>query len=144
MQLGQAAAVGVGHEQVNRSERVAQLALEALAQLLETLAGGAADQHRLGMAQPQLGSLVGVEQVDLVEHQQPGPIAGADLLERLLDRLLHDRPLLLGRRAVEHVGQQLRAAGLLERRAEGVDQLVGKLGDEADRVGHQVRACRRA
>ena len=31
--------------------------------------------------------------------------------------------------------------GLLERRLEGLDELVGQLLDEADRVGHQVRAA---
>ena len=35
--------------------------------------------------------------------------------------------------------QQLRAARLLERGGERVDELVGKLADEADRVGQQVR-----
>ena len=35
--------------------------------------------------------------------------------------------------------QQLGAARLLERGAERVDELVGKLADEADRVGQQVR-----
>ena len=34
--------------------------------------------------------------------------------------------------------QQIRAARLLERRAEGVHELVGQLADEADRVGQQV------
>ncbi len=36
--------------------------------------------------------------------------------------------------------EQLRAARLLERRRERVHQLVGKLADEADGVGQQVRA----
>ena len=45
----------------------------------------------------------------------------------------------LGRRGVEHVREQLRAARLLERGRERVHQLVGQLADEADRVRQQVR-----
>ena len=42
------------------------------------------------------------------------------------------------RGGVEHVREQLGAARLLERRGERVDQLVGQLADEADRVRQQV------
>ncbi len=92
------------------------------------------------MAQAQLVALLGVEQVDLVEHKQARALAGADLLERLLDGLLHDLGLLLGRGSVEHVREQVGAARLLERRTEGVDELVRELCDEADGVGQQVPA----
>ena len=50
----------------------------------------------------------------------------------------------LGRGCVEHVREQVGAARLLERRAERVDELVGKLADEADGVGQQVRAAAEA
>ncbi len=79
------------------------------------------------MAQAQLVALDLVEQVDLVEHEQPRAIAGADLLERLLDGVLHDLGLLLGCGGVEHVREQIGAARLLERCSERVDELVGKL-----------------
>ena len=52
---------------------------------------------------------------------------------------LLDRPTMLGRVAVGHVDdleQDVAAIHLLERCAEGVDQLVGQLVDEADRVSH--------
>ena len=38
VQLGEAAAVGVGHQQVDRAQRVRELVLEALAELIEALA----------------------------------------------------------------------------------------------------------
>ncbi len=38
VQLGEAAAVGVGHEQLERAKRVRELALDALAELLQPLA----------------------------------------------------------------------------------------------------------
>ena len=79
------------------------------------------------MAQAQFVARAVVEQVGLVEHEQARLVAGADLLERLLDGVAHDLQLLLRRRGVEHVHQQVGAARLLERRGEGVDQLVGKL-----------------
>ena len=41
------------------------------------------------------------------------------------------------------MGQQIGAAGLLERRAEGVHQLMRQLADETDRVAHEVLpSCR--
>ena len=122
-----------------------QLARDALAQLLQPLARGAPlTSTGIGMAQPQLVAGVLIEQVHLVEDQQPRPLARADLLERLLDRMPHDARLLLGRGGVENVREQIGAAGLLERRREGVDELVGQLADEADRVGQQVRPAAQA
>ena len=40
--------------------------------------------------------------------------------------------------------QQVGADRLLERRAEGVDELVGQLADEADRVGEEMRSAAEA
>ena len=97
VQLGEAAAVGVGHEQVERPQRVRQLALDALAELFQPFAADAADEHGIGVAQAQFVALGLVEQVGLVEHEQPWPVAGADLLERLLDGVAHHVGLLLGR-----------------------------------------------
>ena len=48
---------------------------------------------------------------------------------------------LLRRRGVDHVQDQVGEHGLLERRLERLDQLVGQLLDEADRVGQQVAAA---
>ena len=70
-----------------------------------------------------------------------GFVAGADLLQHLVDGLHVDQPPLLRRRRVDHVQDQVGQHGLLERRLEGLDQLVGQLLDEADRVGQQVVAA---
>ena len=48
--------------------------------------------------------------------------------------------LVLVDRGVDHVQDQVGEPRLLERRAERVDELVGKLADEPDGVGHQVVA----
>src|SRR6202161_2431642 len=97
VQLGEAAAVGVRHEQLDAAQRVLELVDDPLAELLEALAGDAADEHGVGMAQAQLLALVLAEQVDLVQHEQPWPLAGADLLERLLDGVTHLIGVLLRR-----------------------------------------------
>ena len=89
------------------------------------------------MAQRDLAALLLVEQVGLVEHQQPRLLAGADLLQHLVDRVHVGAPPLLGRRGVDHVEDQVGEHGLLQRRLERLDQLVGQLLDEADRVGRR-------
>ncbi len=121
-----------------------ELAFQTRAQRLQALARHAAHQHRVRVAQAQLVAFPLVEQIDLVQHQYPRALAGADLLQRLLDRVLHRLGLTLGRRGVEHVGQQVGAAGLLQRRAERIDQLVRQLADEPDRVAHEILPSRLA
>ena len=137
VQLGQAATVGVGHQQVH-GRSVRELLLDALPKLLQTLAADAADEHGVGVAQAELLAPLLVEQVGLVEDEQARAVAGADLLERLLDRAAHQLLLGLRRGGVEHMQEQIGPAGLLERRRERVDELVGQLSDEADGVGEQI------
>ena len=122
-----------------------ELALDALAQLLEALPVTPLTSTASGWRRRSSSRASLVEQVDLVEHQQPRALAGADLLERLLDRALHDRsPAASGAEASSTCSEQIGAARLLERGAERVDQLVGQLADEADGVGQQVGAARPA
>ena len=93
------------------------------------------------MAQQHLGALVLVEQVGLVEDEQARLLAGADLLQHLVDRLHVGQPPLLRRGGVDDVQDQVGEHGLLQRRLERLDQLVGQLLDEADGVGEQVVAA---
>ena len=92
------------------------------------------------MAELELAAAVVVQQVDLVQRQQPRPLAGADLVEHVVDGRQLGGQLVLRGRGVRHVQDQVRGQRLLERRAEGLDQLMGKLADEADSVGQQVAA----
>ena len=78
----------------------------------------------VGMAERELAPALLVEHVGLVEHEQARLVAGADLLEHVLDRARHLDELLLGGAGVDHVQDQVGPVGLLERRAERVDQLV--------------------
>ena len=91
-----------------------------------------------------------VEQVGLVEHEDLGLLARADLLEHVVDRAHHraisSSPALASTTWRISVG----VPRLLERRGERVDELMGQLADEADGVAEQVgapgdlqRACRR-
>ena len=57
------------------------------------------------------------------------------LVEHGLDRLAVLMGVLVG--AVHHLQQQVGTGDLLERGAEGGDELVGQLVDEAHRVGEQ-------
>ena len=91
----------------------------------------------------ELGAALGVERVGLVEDQQARPLAGADLLEHVVDRAQHLEHLVLLDGGVDDVEDEVGEARLLERRAERLDELVGQLADEADGVGQQVRPAAR-
>ena len=66
-----------------------------------------------------------------------GTSAGADLGQHRAHGV--DLPLGVRRRAVDHVHEEVGLLHHLEGRAEGLDQLVGQLADEPDRVGHEHR-----
>ena len=93
------------------------------------------------MREAQLLAALVVERVGLVEHEQARAVAGADLLEDVVDGAQHLVHLLLGHGGVDDVQDEVGDARLLQRRAEGVDELVGQLADEADGVGQQVGAA---
>jgi len=56
-----------------------------------------------------------------------GRFACTDLLEHVLDRAHHAQAILLLRRRVDHVQDEVGQPRLLQRRAERVDELVGSL-----------------
>ena len=91
-----------------------------------------------GWREAQLLAALVVEGVGLVEHEQARAVAGADLLEDGVDGAQHLVHLDLGHRGVDDVQHEVGHGRLLERRAEGVDELVGQLADEADGVGQQI------
>ena len=93
------------------------------------------------MREAQLLAALGAQGVGLVEHEQARAIAGADLLEDHVDGAQHLVHLHLGHGGVDDVQHEVGDRRLLERRAEGVDELVGQLADEADGVGEQVGAA---
>ena len=64
-------------------------------QVVEALARQRAHQDPVGVAVAQLVALLGVERVDLVEHEQPRAVAGADLLEHVLDGAQHLQAVVL-------------------------------------------------
>ena len=88
----------------------------------------------------ELGPALVVDEVGLAEHQHPRRLVGADLVQHVLDGAHHREQLLLRRRGVDDVEDQIGEPRLLERRPERIDELVGQLADEADGVGQQVVA----
>jgi len=137
VQLMQPRALAVGDEQLDLGQGVFECPLDPLPQCLDALVGQRGDQHRPRMAQQRLAAPVFVEQVDLVEHQQARLVARADLLQHRIDRLEVRKPALLGRCCIDHLQDQVGEDRLLEGCLEGLDQLVGQLLDEADRVGEE-------
>ncbi len=97
--------------------------------------------HRVRVGEFDLVALVVVQQVGLVEDQEARLLPRPDLLQHLVDRVHVDHPPLFGLGGVDDVDDQVGQRRLLERRLERLDQLVGQLLDEADRVGQQVVAA---
>ncbi len=134
-------ALGVGDQQLHRRRVSSKDAAIGVEQLLDPSAVERRDQHRArDGASSDLGALL-VEQVELVEDDQPRRVAHADLLQHSSTaRIATARPLLR-RGRVDDVEDQVGDHGLLERRLERLDELMRQLADEADRVGEQVVAA---
>jgi len=74
-----------------------------------------------------------LDEIGLVERNQPGLVAGAQLVEHGLDGRAVLAQVRIGR--VDDLDQDVGPVDLLEGRAERVDQLVRELVDEPDRIG---------
>ena len=81
------AALAVGQQQLDVREAALELLLDALAQLLDALARERA-QTRIapGWRKPTSSRRSVVQRVGLVEHEQARLLAGADLVEDVVDR----------------------------------------------------------
>ena len=90
------------------------------------------------MAMGELGATVVADPVGLGEDQQARRLVGADLMQDVVDRAGHRLQLLLVDRGIDDMEDQVGAPRLLQRCAEGIDELVGQLADEANGVGQQI------
>src|SRR4051794_16417054 len=117
VQLRQAPALGVGHEQLDGLQGAAERRLDGVLERFEPLPRDPRDEHAVGMAEAQFAAALVVEHVGLVEHEQPGLGAGVDLLEHVVDGAHHPLELLLGDARVDDVKDQVGQPGLLERGA---------------------------
>jgi hypothetical protein len=127
VQLGQPAALAVGQQQVDRAEQALELLLDAVAQRVDALAGQGADEDRFGVAEAELAAALVGQRVGLVEHEQRRALAGADVVEHVLDGVLHLHQVVLVGAGVDDVDDEVGQPRLLQRGAEGLDELVGSL-----------------
>ena len=141
MQLREPRPFGVGNQQLNVREGVLKRPLDPRPQLVQSLVRQRRDEHRVGMVQPHLLALGVIQQVRLVEDEQPRTVAGADLLQHRVDRPHVGQAPLLRRGGIDDVQDQIGEDGLLQGRLEGLDQLMRQFLDEADGVGQQVVAA---
>src|SRR6476646_808831 len=81
VQLGQAPALGERQQQVDAAQRLAEGALDAVAERFEPLAGQRRHDDPVGMGEAQILAALVVDRVALVEDEQPRALAGADLVE---------------------------------------------------------------
>ena len=92
----------------------------------------------VGLLDAELPGVGGIQQVDLVEDEQPRRRVSADLLEDRVHRRNRLAPPALGLGRVHDVDDEIGEDRLLERRLERLDELMRELADEADRVGDEV------
>src|SRR6478609_3337667 len=129
----------VGHEDLDLDVRLRQLVVDEGAQVVQ--AGAGAGRHGDAVL------LVAAEPVEHLRVGDGGLVDDDDLLDLVTadlgEHLAHGRdlPLGVGVRAVDDVQEQVGVADLLERRAEGLDELVRQAADEADGVGERVDAA---
>ncbi len=131
-------ALAVREEQADRAQGAVEEVREARPQVIEPLPRRRRDVRGVRVERLQAGALARVgDRVDLVEDDDPRG-ARTDHVEHLGDGLVSRRSL---RRLEARVGDdqdEVRQRRLFERRSEGVDELVGQLADETDRVGDYV------
>ena len=112
MELGEAPALLVGHEQVHRPECGQEAGLDRLAQLLEASPSRPSlDGARV--AECELAPALVVQQVDLVQREQPRPLRDADFGKHVVHRGQHLRELAFRHGGVGHVHDQIRPHRLL-------------------------------
>ena len=89
------------------------------------------------MAEAQGRSVVGRDEVHLVEHQQAGDVGGVDLVQDPVHRWPACSPARLVDRGVDDVQDEVGVTGSPRGSLERRHQLVGQLADEPDGVGQQ-------
>ena len=141
MQLGEPAALAERDQQLDVDQPAREFLLDPVGQRVDPLTGQCRDDGRVRVPIGELETAVGIGQVGLAQDQQPRHVVGADLGQHLVDGGGHHHQLVLVGGAVDDVEDQIGEPRLLERRAERLDQLVRKLANEADGVGHQVVAA---
>ncbi len=99
------------------------------------------DLRRVGEAVREPAAAERVDPVDLVQHELDGQLAGADLVQHVVDRRALAVLLVVGRGRVDDVQHHVGDERLLERRREALDELVRQPADEADGVGDEVAAA---
>ena len=129
----------VGQQRLELHAGPGQLALDQRQHVGDALAGLRADHDRVRLLAQQPGEHERIGGVGLVDDDELGDLAGADLGEDLADR--GELALGVGVRAVDDVQDQVGVGDLLQRRAERLDQLVRQVPDEPDGVAHRVDAA---
>ena len=94
---------------------------------------GRRDELRPGVLSPQRAESQGLDRVDLVEDQDARDVGELELLEHL--RRSSDVLVLASVARVDDVEEQVGVGRLLEGRAEGGEEILRQVADEADRVG---------
>ena len=141
VELGEAPALLVGKQHPNAFEALFEPGPDPLTELVKTFTRFRRDLEctRVSICEPAAPERV--HQVDLVDHELHRHVRGADLGQDPFDRSAHLVELLVGRRTIDQVEDEIGHEGLLERRGEALDQLVRQAADEAHRVGQQVLAA---
>ncbi len=134
-------AAGIGDEQLHHLGEAAQPVTENCQQVVDALTGVSGYLQRTLVAAKEVLDAFLTDLVGLVEHDELGDVARADLAEHRPHRI--DVELGVGTRSVHKVQQQVGFGDFLEGRLERLDEAGGQLLDEAHRVGDQHRLTTR-
>jgi len=129
----------VGHEEGSFDGPGVECPAGGPAEVVESRARPGRHDHRAGVELGEPPDGLGIGGVDLVEHEELRIVGGADLGQHRANRL----DLRVGIRVggIDDVEQEIGVGDLLERRMEGLDELMREPAHEPDGVGDERRVA---
>ena len=121
--------------ELHADHAVDEQGVKSVVEILDALAGEDGDGDGVWEGALELAEAGRFDEVDLVQHEQGAFVGGTELAEDLGGGLIKLFGVL--GTGVDDVDEEVSEHGFLEGGAEGLDEVVGEIADEADRVSEE-------
>lgn len=153
LEVGDAAVVGFGEDfafvvgdgdevhavegdgEFHADDAVDEEGVKGVVEVVEALPGEDGNGDGVWEEALELAEAVGVDEVNFVEDEEGAFVGGAEFAEDFGGGLIE--LLGVGGTGVDDVDEEVGKDGLLQGGAEGLDEVVGEIADEADGVGEE-------